>query len=144
MEGFDFGFLPEGEIIVDNESHDIIKAVDNELKIQFAINRIKSISNDWFIDKIGADLEELVGRPCTSEIAEYGKDKIVNSLIFDGMWTRDDIFIRAEIKNNTNITYTIYLKVYQVDTEDTYSYEVTTTLDLVKGVFIKFGWEPRR
>lgn len=144
MEGFDFGFLPEGEIIINNETHDIVKSSDNDLKIQLAINRIKSISNNWFIDEIGANLEELVGRPCTTDTAEYGKLKIANSLTFDGLWTDEEIFIKAEIKNNTNIIYSIYLKIYQQETEDTYSYEIVTTLDLVKGVFIEFGWEPRR
>ena len=28
-EGFDFGFTPEGEIIVDSETHDIIATVDD-------------------------------------------------------------------------------------------------------------------
>lgn len=144
MDGFDFAFLPEGEIIVDNETHDINKATNNDLRIQLAINRIKSITNDWFIDEIGADLEELVGRPCTSQIANYGKDKIIQSLIFDGLWTEEEIVIKAEIKDNTIIIYTIYLKIYQSETEDTYSYEIIATLDLVKGVYIHFGWEPRR
>ena len=144
MDGFDFGFSPEGEIVVDNETHDIKESTNDDLQIQLAYNRIKSISNDWFVDEIGADLEELVGRQCTSEIANYGKTKIINSLTFDGLWQSNDIHIKAEIKNNTNIIYTIYLKIYQSETEDTYSYEIETTLDLVKGVFIRFGWEPRR
>jgi hypothetical protein len=144
MEGFDFDFLPEGEIVVDNETHDIQSASGNELRIQMAINRLKSISNNWFVDEIGADLEELVGRPCTSEIANYGKLKIIQSLIEDGLWDEKEILVKAEIKENTIIIYTVYLKIYQAETEDTYSYEIVATLDLVKGVFINFGWEPRR
>lgn len=143
-EGFDFGFTPDGEIIIDNESYDITKAIDNDLRIQLAYNRIKSISHNWFIDEIGADLEELVGKPCTESIAEYGKVKIINVLIVDSLWEENDIFIKSEIKNNTNIVYSIYLKIYQSETEDTYSYEIIAELDLVKGVFIRFGWEPRR
>ena len=144
MTGFDFGITSEGEIVVNTDSHDIIKTVDNDLKIQLAYNRIKSISHNWFVDEVGADLEELVGKPCTEDIAEYGKTKIINVLTFDGLWSDSDIFIKSEIKNNTNITYSIFLKIYQSETEDTYSYEITAELDLVKGVFIRFGWEPRR
>lgn len=144
IEGFDFGFTSEGEIIVDNESHDIAQITDDDLRIQLAYNRIKSISHNWFVDEVGADLEEIIGRPCTEEIAEYGKSKIINVLIFDDLWVEDDIFIKSEIKNNTNIIYDIYLKIYQSETEDTYSYEIIAELDLVKGVFIRFGWEPRR
>ena len=144
IEGFDFGFSPEGEIIIDSESHDMTKTSDNDLKIQLAYNRIKSISHNWFVDEIGADLEEIIGKPCTENIAEYGKSKIINVLTVDDLWDSNDIFIKSEIKNNTNITYNIYLKMYQPNTEDVYSYEIITELDLVKGVFIKYGWNPRR
>lgn len=143
-EGFDFGFTPEGEIIVDSNTHDIQTNKGNDLRIQLAYNRIKSISKTWFVDEIGADLEEIIGKPCTEEMAEYGKLKIIDVLTVDDLWTDNDIFIKTEIKNNTNITYSIFLKIYQSETEDTYSHEITAELDLVKGVFIKFGWEPRR
>jgi hypothetical protein len=144
IEGFDFDFTPEGEIIVDNETHDINKSTNDELRIQLAYNRIKSISHNWFVDEIGADLEELIGKPCTQDIAEYGKQKIISVLAVDNLWEPTDVFIQSEIVNNTNIIYSIYLKIKQTETEDTYSYEITAELDLVKGVFIRFGWEPRR
>ena len=144
MDGFDFDLTTDGEINVEAETHDINTVKDDDLRIQLAYDRIKSISNNWFIDEIGADLEELVGRPCTDEIAEYGKIKIIQQLTFDGLWEKKDIFIKGEIKDNTTITYTIYLKIYQSETEDAYSCEIEAVLDLVKGVFIRFGWEPRR
>ena len=144
MNGFDFGFSPNGEIIVDSETHDIYKSKDDELKIQLSYNRIKSISKNWFIDEVGADMEELIGRPCTEDMAEYGKQKIINVLLIDDLWNKDDIFIKAEIKDNVHIIYSVYLKLFQSETEDTISYEITVELDLVKGVFIKFGWDPRR
>ena len=144
MDGFDFGFSPDGEIIVDSETHDIYKSKDDELKIQLSYNRIKSISKNWFVDEIGADMEELIGRPCTEDMAEYGKQKIINVLLIDDLWNKDDIFIKAEIKDNVHIIYSVYLKLFQSETEDTISYEITVELDLIKGVFIKFGWDPRR
>lgn len=144
MDGFDFGFSPDGEIIVDSETHDIYKSKDDELKIQLSYNRIKSISKNWFVDEVGADMEELIGRPCTEDMAEYGKQKIINVLLIDDLWNKDDIFIKAKIKDNVHIIYSVYLKLFQSETEDTISYEITVELDLVKGVFIKFGWDPRR
>lgn len=143
-EGFDFGFTPEGEIIVDSETHDIKATVDDELRIQLAYNRIKSISTNWYVDEVGADLEEIIGRACDEDTAEYGKSKIIHVLTFDELWVEDDIFIKAEIKSNTAIIYTIYLKIVQAETEDVYSYEIEAELDLVKGVKIRYGWEPRR
>ena len=144
MDGFDFGFSPDGEIIVDSETHDIYKSKDDELKIQLSYDRIKSISKNWFVDEVGADMEELIGRPCTEDMAEYGKQKIINVLLIDDLWNKDDIFIKAEIKDNVHIIYSVYLKLFQSETEDTISYEIIVELDLVKGVFIKFGWDPRR
>lgn len=144
INGFDFGVTSEGEIVVNSDTHDIMKTTDNDLRIQLAYNRIKSISHNWFVDEIGADLEEIIGKPCTEDVAEYGKLKIINVLTVDDLWSNNDIFIKTEIKNNTNIIYSIYLKIYQSETEDTYSYEIIAELDLIKGVFIRFGWEPRR
>lgn len=144
INGFDFGFTPEGELVVDSDAHDILASKDNDLRIQLAYNRIKSISHDWFVDEVGADLEELIGKSCTEDIVEYGKTKIINVLTFDALWDSDDIFIKAEIKNNTMVIYSIYLKIHQAETEDTYSYEIEAELDLVKGVFVRYGWEPRR
>ena len=144
MDGFDFGFSPDGEIIVDSDTHDIYKSQEDELKIQLSYNRIKSISKNWFIDEVGADLEEIIGKACNETTAEYGKLKIIDVLTFDGLWNDKDIFIKSKINNNINITYNIYLKLYQSDTEEVYSYEIDAELDLVKGVNIHYGWEPRR
>ena len=144
MDGFDFGFSPDGEIIVDSDTHDIYKSQEDELKIQLSYNRIKSISKNWFIDEVGADLEEIIGKACNQTTAEYGKLKIIDVLTFDGLWDDKDIFIKSEIKNNINITYNIYLKLRQSETEEVYSYEIDAELDLVKGVNIRYGWEPRR
>ena len=144
MDGFDFGFSPDGEIIVDAETHDIYKSQEDELKIQLSYNRIKSISKNWFIDEVGADLEEIIGKACNETTAEYGKLKIIDVLTFDGLWNDKDIFIKSEIKNNINITYNIYLKLHQSDTEEVYSYEIDVELDLIKGVNVRYGWEPRR
>ena len=144
MDGFDFGFSPDGEIIVDSDTHDIYKSQEDELKIQLSYNRIKSISKNWFIDEVGADLEEIIGKACNETTAEYGKLKIIDVLTFDGLWNDKDIFIKSEIKNNINITYNIYLKLHQSDTEEVYSYEIDAELDLIKGVNVRYGWEPRR
>lgn len=144
MDGFDFGFSPDGEIIVDTDTHDIYKSQEDELKIQLSYNRIKSISKNWFIDEVGADLEEIIGKACNETTAEYGKLKIIDVLTFDGLWDDSDIFIKSEIKNNINITYNIFLKLRQSNTEEVYSYEIDAELDLVKGVHIRYGWKPRR
>ena len=144
MQGFDFGFTPEGEIIVDPNTHDIAKSIEDDLRIQLVFNRLKSVSHNWYVDEIGADLEEIIGKPCTKTTADYGKDKIVAALTSDGLWSTNDILVTGQIKDNTHIMYTIYLRMSQAETEDTYSYEIETELDLVKGVFIRYGWGQKK
>lgn len=144
MNGFDFGFTPEGEIIVDPVTHDIAKATEDDLRIQFTFNILESISHDWYVDKIGADLEEIIGKPCTKEIVEQGKQKIAAALTKNGLWEKEDILITGNVKDNTHILYIVYLKLYQDKTEDVYSYEIEIELDLVKGVFIRYGWRQRK
>lgn len=142
--GFDFGITTDGELVVNKFSHDILKSCNNDLRIQLAFNRLKSISNNWFIDNIGADLEELVGKPCTKSIINYGKQKIIDSLTFDNLWDKEDIYIKSQIINNTNVVYNIFLKISQAKVEDTFSIEIAVELDLIKGVNIHYGWNPRR
>lgn len=144
VKGFDFTFLQEGEIVVDDTSHDIHTVEDNELRVQLAYNRIKSISHDWFVDELGADLEELIGKHCTENIVEYGKTKIISVLTVDDLWSADDIVVIGKINNNVNIQYSVYLRIYQDTSEDPWAYEITAELDLIKGVFVRYGWMPKR
>lgn len=156
--GFDFALLPEGEITIDVNTRDINTSLNYDLKIQLAYNRIKSITNDWFIDNIGANLEEFIGKACSIGNVKMGKQRIAESLTYDGLWDMTDVHITSKIENNCKVIYTVYLKVYKTyastnvddDTEiidlssDPYSYEITAELDLVKGVYIRYGWRPRR
>ena len=144
VNGFDFGITTEGELIVDNTSHDIHKKIEDELRIQLAYNRIKSITKNWFVDECGADLEILIGRPCNKDTAEFGKNRIITVLTFDELWLEKELYIQSEIVNNTCIKYTIYLRLTQSETEDEYSYQIIAELDLVKGVKVRYGWNPRR
>lgn len=142
MDGFDFGFSPEGDLVMNADTNDILKITDNDLKVQLTYNRVKSVSTTWFFDHVGADLEEIIGWKCNKETAEYGKEKIINTLTFDELWDKEDIFIKAEIQDHRTIIYSIYLKMYQQETEETYSIEIIVELDLVKGVKIRYGWNP--
>lgn len=143
IKGFDFGISTSGELVLDSDTFDIERKTDNDLRVQLAYDRIKSITNDWFIDQIGANLESLIGKPCNQEYAEMGKTLILNQLTFDSLWDREDVFIKANIKDMINITYNVYLKIIDREIEETYSYEIIAEIDLVKGVKVRFGWEPR-
>lgn len=144
IQGFDFGIDTTGELLLQENTYDIKAKTDNELRLQLAYDRIKSVSNNWFIDNIGADLESLIGKPCNEQNAENGKLLIKKQLTFDGLWNSDDIFIKASIISMTSIEYNVYFKLQNEETEDTYSYELIATIDLVKGVNVRYGWEPKR
>ena len=140
MTGFDFDIDNTGELVINEIEHEINKIDSDDLKIQLAYTRIKSISHGWFYDYVGADLEELVGRSIKESTVELGKSKILNVLTFDNLWDAKDIFIQSMIKNSTHLIYSVYLKVYTDDEFGEKSIELIIELDLIKGVKIKFGW----
>lgn len=145
VQGFDFGLDLSGELLLDkNTSLDILKKTENDLRLQLSYDRIKSVSNDWFEDHIGADLESIIGKPCNENTAEHGKELINEQLTFDQLWEEEEFFIKANIKSNMCIEYNVFFKIKDSETEDTYSFEISATIDLVKGVSIRYGWEPRK
>lgn len=140
MAGFDFDINELGELVVNEQEHEINKITDDELRIQLAYTRIKSIDHDWFYDYVGANLEELVGRSIKESTVELGKDKIINVLTFDNLWDENDILVISNVKDSTHLIYSVYLKTYTEDEFGEKSVELIIELDLVKGVKIKFGW----
>ena len=144
---FDFGISMDGDIVKDSTTMDIKCKEDYPLRVQLAYNRLKSVSKDWFIDECGADLEELIGKPCTPKMASYGEQKIDSMLILDDLWQNDEFYIYSQIRNDVIIEYSVYFKICDGDIEsggNVESYEIDITLDLVKGVKIRYGWNPRR
>lgn len=141
--GFDFSLDETGELNINQDIHDVKTVEGDDLRIEMAYNRIKSVSKNWFIDEIGADIEVLIGRACSQKNAETGKRLIIQSLVMDKLWDEKDIYIKTEIKDNVHIVYSIYLRTYQSETEDTITTEIIAELDLIKGVHIRYGWEPR-
>ena len=144
VQGFDFGLNTDGEIVLDTDTYDIKARRNNDLRLQLAYDRIKSVSTNWFIDNIGADLESLIGKPCNKDYAESGKSAIAQQLTFDNLWDNHEFYIKAAINSMVHMEYSVFFKLKDETTEDTYSYEIIAVIDLVKGVNIRYGWEPRR
>lgn len=143
-DGFDFGIDDFGELQLDDLTYDIHKKEGNENKIQLSISRIKSVASNWFYDNAGADLELIIGKPCNADTAETGKTMISNALTMDNLWKENEFIIVSEISNNKKtISYTIYFKIYQQDSEIPSSATINVLLDLVKGVNINYGWKAR-
>lgn len=141
MAGFDFDIGELGELVINEQEHEINKISDDELRVQLAYTRIKSIDHGWFYDYVGANLEELVGRSIKENTIELGKQKITEVLTFDNLWNKEDILIISKVKNSTHLIYSVYLKTYTNDEFGEKSTELIIELDLIKGAKIKFGWE---
>ena len=95
VQGFDFGLSTDGELVLDQNTWDIESKTNNDLRLQLAYDRIKSVTTNWFIDEIGANLESLIGKPCNKSTAEAGKELIMQQLTFDSLWEREEVFIKA-------------------------------------------------
>ena len=140
---FDFTLDHRGELIFESSDNDILKSEDNDFKLQTAFNRLMSVSTNWFYDETGADMEQLIGKECSKDMADYGKSLITNILTFDELWDRDDFYIKSKIKDNVHINYGIYFKITESGDDDPYAYNINIELDLIKGVFVRYGWMPR-
>lgn len=140
VNGFDFSIDMTGEIIIDTESYDIANVSDMDLKIQLAYTRIKSCINEWYYDKVGANLEELIGRAAKASTVELGKARIIEALTYDDLWDAKDIFIQSIIENATKLTYAVYFRIKTDDEFGETSRTIYIDLDLVKGIKIRYGW----
>lgn len=97
----DFMLSEHGDIVLDKNSD--IKLIDGEeLHIQIASNKLKSIANDWYIDNIGCNIESIISMPITDLLIETLKDKIIDDLTKDNDIANDSIYV--EINHNENVT----------------------------------------
>lgn len=90
---------------------DFVLAYDMEYIKQQIFHRIKTMNPDWFYDKIGADLEQLLGKPNTRETATLGIDLIREALTNGGFIDAESIYVKPIPVNNETITYFIMIKV---------------------------------
>lgn len=125
----DIALTPEGDLMISKA--DLKTVTGDDFRIQSARNRIKSITKDWFYDNVGADLEELLGKPNTQAIADKGKGKIITALTIDGLFAIDEVYVKAFPTDKTNILFVVMLK-----SVDGTSMSVNVTMDLVKGITV--------
>lgn len=67
--------------------------------------------NDYKVEEIGANLEDLIGLPNTVETAKEGVRRITSCLIKDGLLDRNDLFIKPVPINKYTIAYFVYMNV---------------------------------
>lgn len=77
--------------------------------------RVRTMNPDWFYDKIGSDLEELLGKVNSKDTAQQGIDKIRNCLTYDSFLSNDDIYIKPVPADYDTVAYFIFVKTTFTD-----------------------------
>lgn len=114
-DGTDLRLTEDGDLVI--ERGDLSTVTKQEFVKQTARNRIKTSDPDWYdyiIDEIGANLEDLLGRPNNPETARLGIEKIGEALTKDGLVDTDDIYIKPVPVGRYVIGFFIFIRVDDV------------------------------
>lgn len=87
---FDIMLDDEGDFAL-NDQRELKVANENDLLAQVVAIVLRTVGHG-----VGADLEDLIGRPNTKETAEEGKKKIRQALIKTTIFSHDDLFVDAK------------------------------------------------
>lgn len=90
----DLKLTPQGDLAL-SPAGDLATVEKLEYQEQQAMCRVKSVTVDWFYDKIGADLEDLLGRENNRGTADELKKRVTEALIKDGMTDAADVYIEV-------------------------------------------------
>lgn len=109
------------------EDGDFKVASIEETNMQEVYNRIKTNNPEWYRNyNIGADLEDLRGEKNSQRSAEWGREKILNSLTHDGRFSSSDLRIKPVPTGKNELTFYIFIDLgykkplvisYKIDTE---------------------------
>jgi len=58
---------------------------------------------------VGAGLDELIGEPNTRETSRNGESKIIHSLVYDGMISNIDLYVKGVPISNESIMYYVFV-----------------------------------
>lgn len=134
----DFFIGKYGELELGEENH--IKTVtEDELRVQMAYCRIKSITHDWYIDNIGANLEKYLGYENTLSQAEEIKANILEAITFDEYIDKKDVFIVPKIIRH-NISFVVFIKNIKTNSVS----RIDVEIDIVGGVNITYDFDTQQ
>ena len=94
-DGTDLRLSEDGDLVI--ERGDLSTVTKQEFITQSARNRVKISDPDWYdyaIENIGANLEDLLGKPNNPDTARQGIEKIGEALTRDGLIDGEDLYIR--------------------------------------------------
>ena len=92
----DFKLTDIGDLSLSSE-RELEFSQNDALNLQYALARVKSAKNDWYIDNVGADLERLIGEPLNEQLIEQGKQMIMDAL------TEYNLFKTNEVRSQMRL-----------------------------------------
>ena len=128
----DLSLSEDGDLILENG--DLGLVAGSAMIAQGTRNRIRSVHKDWFYDKIGATLEQLLGRPNTKETGDEGVNLLTKALTVDGFIDNADLYIKSTPISGTRIVYFVFINS-PFNVNGPIGFEVA--LDLGNGIKIK-------
>jgi len=119
----DIGLTVDGDLDLDGDF--TIVSENDYIKQQVNI-RVKTINPDWFYDDLGADMEQLLGKPNTKITAEKGISLIRKSLTYDGFLDNDSVYIKPMPLDVDNVSFFLFIRT--PFTDKPLSFEVAVAL----------------
>lgn len=118
----DFKIDDFGELIPDEEVE------GNEYRLQQVKCRIKSIKENWFVDKTGCDIEKYFGAFVTPQIKAITTE-VIDNLVEKNLIDKTDIYISIE---NDYKSVSNRMKVHLKDSDYNKTYDI---LDVRLNIF---------
>lgn len=111
----DFKLTDVGDLSLSSE-RELEFSQNDALNLQYALARVKSAKNDWYIDNVGADLERLIGEPLNEQLIEQGKQMIMDALTEYNLFKISEIYIQhREDVEEEQLSYYVYLRMSSME-----------------------------
>lgn len=111
----DFKLTDVGDLSLSSE-RELEFSQNDALNLQYALARVKSAKNDWYIDNVGADLERLIGEPLNEQLIEQGKQMIMDALTEYNLFKISEIYIQhREDVEEDQLSYYVYLRMSSME-----------------------------
>lgn len=113
----DLELTPDGDLVLDRKTNDVAVVHKQNYIAQSARIRIQVTDPEWQdyqVNQIGANLEDLIGLPNTQETAIEGIERIVYTLTKDGLLDTEEVYIKPVPVSKYVIAFYVFIKIPEV------------------------------
>jgi len=104
----DLRITEDGDLVIENG--DLALVSGPEATAQNVMCRLKSADPEWYLEQIGANLEDLLGMPNTPETAAYGEELIRRALFADDLISPEDLYVQAVPIDRQTLLFFVFFK----------------------------------